>query len=102
MLKQAGYSHNPAGTAATKPGECAILCPACPYEKLNFSEGWKDAPPQDQFLYSLFIVNNANFHLKHKNVSSNEVDPGLSKGWPYFVHEDDFKGFLGKFDKLIV
>ncbi|KAG6843799.1 hypothetical protein H0H87_000272, partial [Tephrocybe sp. NHM501043] len=54
------------------------------------------------FLYSLFIAINANFHLKHQNVSSNEVDPGLSKGWSYFMHEINFKGFLGKFDKLIV
>ncbi|KAG6855977.1 hypothetical protein H0H87_008846 [Tephrocybe sp. NHM501043] len=48
MLKQASCSHNLAGTAATKPGEYAVLCPTCPHEKLNLPEGWKDTPPQDQ------------------------------------------------------
>ncbi|KAG1812315.1 hypothetical protein EV424DRAFT_1349351 [Suillus variegatus] len=35
-------------------------------------------------------------HLKsaRKNVSLDEVDPGLSRGWSYFVKEHGFKSFL--------
>jgi hypothetical protein len=32
----------------------------------------------------LFLAINTNFRLKHKDVSSEEEDPGLSKGWVFF------------------
>jgi hypothetical protein len=32
----------------------------------------------------LFLAINANFRLKRKDVSSEEEDPGLSKGWAFF------------------
>lgn len=54
------------------------------------------------FLHSLFIGLDANFRLKRRNISSSAADPSLSKGWSYFVDEDDFKDFLGKFDSLVV
>ena len=34
-----------------------------------------------RYLYALFLALDANFRLKRKNVSSDEADPGLSKGW---------------------
>jgi hypothetical protein len=46
MLKRAGHGHDPEGIANTKPGECALLCPACPHPGKNLPENWKDAPPQ--------------------------------------------------------
>jgi hypothetical protein len=46
MLKRAGRGHDPEGIANTKPGECALLCPACPHPGKNLPENWKDAPPQ--------------------------------------------------------
>jgi hypothetical protein len=44
MMKRAGRGHDPAGIAATKPGECAVLCPACPQPGINLPEDWKYAP----------------------------------------------------------
>ncbi|KAF8066636.1 hypothetical protein FPV67DRAFT_1417508 [Lyophyllum atratum] len=102
MLKRAGRGHDPAGTVATKPGECAVLCPACPQPGINLKEGWKNASPEDRFLYRLFLAIDANFRLKRKKVSSYEADPGLSKGWAYFLPEVEYKSFLKAFDKLIV
>lgn len=44
--------------------------------------------------YSLFLAIDANFRLARKNVSSDKADPGLNKGWAYFVEEKAFKIFL--------
>ncbi|KAF8873570.1 hypothetical protein BD779DRAFT_1476948 [Infundibulicybe gibba] len=40
MLKRSGKGHDPGGAAATKPGECAVLCPACPQPQMNLPMGW--------------------------------------------------------------
>ncbi|KAG6825626.1 hypothetical protein H0H92_003016 [Tricholoma furcatifolium] len=102
MLKHSGRGHDLGGTAATKPGTCAVLCPACLQPSINLPDGWRDAAPGDRYLYSLFIAIDANFHLKHKNVSTDFADPGLSEGWSYFLPEKQFKDFLHDFDKLII
>ncbi|KAF8065143.1 hypothetical protein FPV67DRAFT_1419520 [Lyophyllum atratum] len=101
MLKRTGRGHDSMGTAATKPGECAVLCPACPQPGINLKEGWRNARPEERFLYRLFLAIDANFRLKRKNVSSYEADPGLSQGWAYFLPEVEYKSFLKVFDKLI-
>jgi hypothetical protein len=44
MLKRAGRGHDPAGVAATKLGECAVLCPACPQPGKNLPVGWDKVP----------------------------------------------------------
>lgn len=44
--------------------------------------------------YSLFLAIDVNFHLACKNVSSDKADPGLNKGWAYFIEEKAFKRFL--------
>lgn len=36
----------------------------------------------------------ANFRMKRKNVSSEEKDPSLSKGYAYFVDEKPYKEYL--------
>ncbi|KAG1892934.1 uncharacterized protein F5891DRAFT_986314 [Suillus fuscotomentosus] len=36
----------------------------------------------------------ANFRLKRRDISSDEADPSLSKGWSYFVEEEKFKSHL--------
>ncbi|KAG1737727.1 hypothetical protein EDB19DRAFT_1895738 [Suillus lakei] len=71
LLKQSGLGHDPAGVHAATPGTCAVF--------------WK---------FALFLAIDANFRLVRKNVSSDEVDPGLSQGWSYFVEERGFKSFL--------
>ena len=38
-----------------------------------------------RYLHTLFASVDANFRMKRKDISSDEADPGLSKGWAYFV-----------------
>jgi len=47
-----------------------------------------------RWLYALFVGIDANFRLKRKVVSGDIVDPGLSKGWAYFVNEKEYKAYL--------
>lgn len=47
-----------------------------------------------RWLYGLFLAIDANFHLKRKVVSNDNIDPSLSRGWGYFVEEEGYKGFL--------
>ncbi|KAJ6464570.1 hypothetical protein C8R45DRAFT_840433 [Mycena sanguinolenta] len=84
MLKRAGRGHDPLGIANTKPGECALLCPACPHPGKNLPAHWKDAEESKRFLYALFLALDANFRLKRKDVSSETKDPGLGNGWAFF------------------
>ncbi|KAF8871241.1 hypothetical protein BD779DRAFT_1613963 [Infundibulicybe gibba] len=94
MLKRSGKGHDPGGAMATKPGECAVMCPACPQPGMNLPPGWEHAETSKRYLYCLFLGVDANFRLKRKNVSSDKVDPGLGDGWAYFVGEGEFKEFL--------
>ncbi|KAJ7148836.1 hypothetical protein C8R46DRAFT_855995, partial [Mycena filopes] len=75
--KRAGCGHQPGGIAATAPGGCALLCPACPHPGKNLPPGWQERKDH-QFLYALFLAMDANFRLKRKDVSTEEKDPGLS------------------------
>ncbi|KAJ7434249.1 hypothetical protein B0H11DRAFT_2258549 [Mycena galericulata] len=84
MLTRSGRGHDPAGVANTKDGECALLCPACPQPGKNLPEGWETFPEEKQFLFALFLAMDANFRLKRKDVSSEEKDPGLGKGWSFY------------------
>ncbi|KAF7353234.1 CxC2 domain-containing protein [Mycena sanguinolenta] len=84
MLKRAGRGHDPAGIANTKPGECALLCPACPQPGKNLPPNWRDVAETKKFLYALFLAIDANFRLKRKDVSSETKDPGLGNGWAFF------------------
>ncbi|KAJ7821404.1 hypothetical protein B0H13DRAFT_1660306, partial [Mycena leptocephala] len=86
MLKRAGRGHDPAGIEATKPGECALLCPACPHPGKNLPPDWKDAPKEKRFLYALYLALDANFRMRRKKVSSEAKDPSLGEGWSFFVH----------------
>ncbi|KAL4063605.1 hypothetical protein V8B97DRAFT_2026326 [Scleroderma yunnanense] len=55
---------------------------------------WHHATPEKRWLYAKFITLDANFHLHHKNVSSDKVDPDLSKGWSYFIKETSYQAFI--------
>ncbi|KAF9496443.1 hypothetical protein BDN71DRAFT_1482196 [Pleurotus eryngii] len=74
LLKCSARGHDPTGVAGTKEGECAVLCPA--------------------WIYSLFVAIDANFRLKRLAASSNVQDPGLNKGYAYFIDEKKYKSFL--------
>jgi hypothetical protein len=110
--------YDPCGIMATKLGECAVLCPACPQPGLNLEEGWKDVPPEwrcgrvrlrlfllinnIRYLNRLFLAINANFCLKWRNVSSEATDPSFSAGWSYFVSKSNYKAYPEEFSDLIV
>ncbi|KAG6869652.1 hypothetical protein C0992_002451, partial [Termitomyces sp. T32_za158] len=44
LLKRSGCGHDTSGVKGTSPGECAILCPACPLPGINLPSGWESAP----------------------------------------------------------
>ncbi|KAJ7028079.1 hypothetical protein C8F04DRAFT_1188918 [Mycena alexandri] len=94
LLKRAGRGHDPTGAKGTGPGECALLCPACPHPGKNLPENWKNAPERKQFLYALFLAMDANFRLKRKDVSSEEADPGLHTGWAFFCEVSAYMAHL--------
>ncbi|KAF9462998.1 hypothetical protein BDZ94DRAFT_1259836 [Collybia nuda] len=102
MLKRSGRGHNPTGAAGTKPGECAVLCPACPQPDLNLPPGWEKASPGQRWIYSLFLAIDANFRLKRKQISNSTVDPALGDGMSYFVKRNEFVEFLNTHGKLII
>jgi hypothetical protein len=114
MLKRSGRGHDPSGIAATKRGELAVLCPACPQPNKNLPVGWEDVRPDRRcfhfrslcwvcvltcfrWLYALFIAIDANFRLTRKAVSNDKTDPGLGSGWAYFVEEKPYKDHLATF-----
>lgn len=99
---------------ATKPGECALLCPACPQPDINLPVRWELHSEDKQYvpymfflrdthacrlnrwLYTLFLGIDGNFKLKRKRVSSDEQDPALSDGWAYMVEERAMNAHLEK------
>ncbi|KAJ7478933.1 hypothetical protein FB451DRAFT_1032097 [Mycena latifolia] len=97
MLKRAGCAHDPEGIANTAPGACALLCPACPHPSKNLPPDFQDAPEEKQFLYALFLAIDANFRLKRKDVSTEEKDPGLGKGWAFFCEVKKYMEHVRKF-----
>ncbi|KAJ6598621.1 hypothetical protein B0H10DRAFT_2231600 [Mycena sp. CBHHK59/15] len=86
LLKRAGRAHAPEEDriGTTKAGECALLCPACPQPGKNLPPNWEKVPFEKAFIYALFLALDANFRLKRKDVSSEEKDPGLVRGWAFF------------------
>ncbi|KAH7918603.1 hypothetical protein BV22DRAFT_1024324 [Leucogyrophana mollusca] len=100
MLKRAGRGHDPAGVDATQSGECAILCPACPQPGKNLPDDWQVAPKARRWLYGLFVAIDANFRLKRRAVSKDASDPGLSRGWAYFVEESAYKAYIKGFGAI--
>ncbi|KAJ7908806.1 hypothetical protein B0H13DRAFT_2233210 [Mycena leptocephala] len=94
MLKRAGRAHDPGGSAATKSGELAITCPACPDPVVNLPLDWENAPPEKKFLYILFLALDACFCLKRGMVSSELKDAGLGTGWSYMVENGPYREYL--------
>jgi hypothetical protein len=36
--------------AETRPGELAVVCPACPQPGVNLPEGWESAAPEQRYI----------------------------------------------------
>ncbi|KAJ7780820.1 hypothetical protein DFH07DRAFT_950044 [Mycena maculata] len=97
MLKRAGRGNDPSGRAGTAPSE---LCPACPQPGKNLPPNWEDVPEDQKFLYALFVAIDANFRLKRKDVSSEEKDPGLARGWAFYGDVQMYMAHLAKHRKM--
>lgn len=52
-LTRAGRAHDPKGVQATKPGECAVRCWACPEDGVNLPPNWRDVG--NKFKYVTYI-----------------------------------------------
>ncbi|KAJ6457468.1 hypothetical protein DFH09DRAFT_1063427 [Mycena vulgaris] len=96
MLKRAGRGHDPYGVVATRAGECALLCPACPQPGMNLPDNWKETPKEKRFLYALFLALDANFRMRRKKVSSKEKDPSLGDGWSFYGAITPYYTYLAK------
>ncbi|KAG1861296.1 hypothetical protein F4604DRAFT_1929885 [Suillus subluteus] len=93
-LKRSGCGHDPAGVDATQQGQLAVLCPACLQLRKNVPEDLAHVSSNERWLYSLFLAIDTNFRLKHRLVSNDIKDPGLSPRWWYFVEEGQYKTYL--------
>ncbi|KAK6966556.1 CxC2 domain-containing protein [Favolaschia claudopus] len=94
MLKRAGRGHDVTGVEGTRPGECALLCPACPQPGKDLPATWQSAPEEKRFLYALFLALDANFRMRRKKVSSEADDPSLGDGWSFFVPVAPYYNYL--------
>ncbi|KAF7972615.1 hypothetical protein HWV62_17352, partial [Athelia sp. TMB] len=97
MLKRAGRGHDPEGVDTTKEGQCAVLCPACPQPGKNLPQGWDATPEKSQFLFSLFLAEDANFRMVRKKVSSEAANPTMSAGLSYFVEISKYRAHLATY-----
>ncbi|KAJ7702503.1 hypothetical protein B0H16DRAFT_1483197 [Mycena metata] len=96
MLKRAARGHDPKGIANTQPGECALLCPACPQSGKNMAPDWESTPEDHSFIHALFVAMDTNFRLKRKDVSTEEKDPGLGNGWAFFCEVKTYMAHVKK------
>ncbi|KAJ7843814.1 hypothetical protein B0H13DRAFT_1909206 [Mycena leptocephala] len=84
---------------ATKQGELALMCRACPQPGWNLPDDWEKIDPLYRFLYFLYLAQDANFRLSNRNVSSEEADPILGDGFGYFCKregDDGYKAHIAK------
>ncbi|KAJ7720993.1 hypothetical protein B0H16DRAFT_1666372 [Mycena metata] len=94
MLKRGGRGHDEGGVEGTKPGQLAILCPACPQPGINLPVDWDKASKEDRFMYILFLALDVCFRLKRGLVSSELKDPGLGTGWSYVTENVPYRKYL--------
>ncbi|KAJ7496076.1 hypothetical protein B0H11DRAFT_1716264 [Mycena galericulata] len=93
-VRRAGRGHDPAGVDATKLGELAVMCWACPHEGRNLPEDWREVDPKYRFLFMLILALDANFKLKNRLRANERYDPSLGPGWGAFVEPTAYKEHL--------
>ncbi|KAL0571778.1 hypothetical protein V5O48_010190 [Marasmius crinis-equi] len=96
MMKRCGRGHDPSGVLGTTHGSATVPCRACPHPKKNLPPGWEKASAEDQFLYALFLAEDANFKQKARARPNDARDPPLGPGWGVFVPNDVYMEELGK------
>ncbi|TFK79956.1 hypothetical protein K466DRAFT_504721 [Polyporus arcularius HHB13444] len=91
-LKRAARAHDPTGPEGTKEGDLAVECPACPHPGKNLPDDWERAPPGVRWLYTLFLMVDANFRAKLKDRGLTDCE--LGSGWSYYVEQKKFKAHV--------
>ncbi|KAJ7720074.1 hypothetical protein B0H14DRAFT_2642814 [Mycena olivaceomarginata] len=84
--------------AATKAGECTLLCPACPHPGKNLPPGWEMVAFDKGHLCAQFLALDTDFQLKCRDVSTEEKDPGLVTGLAFF---GEVKKYMAHLDKKL-
>ncbi|KAI0671900.1 hypothetical protein C8Q78DRAFT_972892, partial [Trametes maxima] len=92
QLKRGGRGHDPSGISATAPGSLAVMCPACPRPGINLPEDWELTPADKIWLYTLYLMMDANFKCRCKDRGLDDVE--LAPGWSYYVKEDKFAKYI--------
>ncbi|KAJ7659787.1 hypothetical protein DFH06DRAFT_1130542 [Mycena polygramma] len=92
-MKRAARGHDAGGAKATKQGELALKCRACPQPGWNLPEGWERVDPVSRFLYFMFLAVDANFRLSNHNISSELADPILGDGLGFFCKREGNDGY---------
>ncbi|KAF7797969.1 hypothetical protein EIP86_009176 [Pleurotus ostreatoroseus] len=95
-LKRAGRQYEEGGVEATKCGDLALLCRACPHPR-TLPENWQKAPPEYAFLYWMFLAMDANFRQKNRHRPTTYKDTCLSPGWAYFVETEAYMEHVRKY-----
>ncbi|OJT05532.1 hypothetical protein TRAPUB_3648 [Trametes pubescens] len=92
QLKRGGRGHDPAGASATAPGSLAVVCPACPHPGKNLPDDWDLTPPDKLWIYTLYLMMDANFRCRCKDRGLDGVS--LAPGWSYYVDDQKFQDYL--------
>ncbi|KAJ7860607.1 hypothetical protein B0H14DRAFT_3084801 [Mycena olivaceomarginata] len=99
--KRAKRGHDEGGIAATKQGELAIPCRACPQPGWNLPPNWENINPFYRFIYIVFLAADANFRLGNRCVSSEASDPILGDGFGYFCRRHGEDGYYAHIAKHV-
>ncbi|KAJ3017904.1 hypothetical protein NUW54_g473 [Trametes sanguinea] len=94
QLKWAGRGHDPAGVEATQAGSLAVQCAACPHPGKNLPDGWELSPPEIIWLYTLFLMMDANFRQRCKDRGLDDED--LAPGWSFLVNTKKFQEHIDR------
>ncbi|KAI0739804.1 hypothetical protein C8Q80DRAFT_1124130 [Daedaleopsis nitida] len=91
-LKRGTRGHDPTGARGTQEGNLALECPACPQPGKNIPDDWESAPPEIKWIYTLFLMLDANFRAKLKDCGLQDIE--LGPGWSYYVENAKFKSHV--------
>ncbi|KAJ7920718.1 hypothetical protein B0H13DRAFT_1605173 [Mycena leptocephala] len=100
-MKRAKRGHDSGGVRATKQGELALMCRACPQPGWNLPDDWEKINPLHRFIYFLFLAQDANFRLNNRAVSSEATDPILGDGLGYFCKREGADGYKAHIAKHV-
>ena len=54
LLKRSSRGHEWEGIEGTRPGQCAVECPACPYPRWNVPLDWDNKPENIKYAISVY------------------------------------------------